>query len=74
MKNRRKKMKVVKSLDEKWEDKQKEKLKHCTCGHATFKVDKKCTQHLNLHDFFEQYKKKRKSTSSKKQNVSLHQG
>jgi hypothetical protein len=59
MKNRRVKTKIIKSLDEKWEDRQRKKLKHCTCGHATFSVDKKCKQHLNLHDFFQKYKKRK---------------
>lgn len=60
MKVRKKPPKIVKSLEEKWEDRQKKKLKHCTCGHANFSCHRKCTQHLNMHDFFEQYKKKKK--------------
>lgn len=56
MRAKRKSPKIVKSLEEKWEDKQKKKLKLCTCGHANFRCDKKCSQHLNMHDFFKRYK------------------
>lgn len=60
MANKRKNPKVVKSLEEKWEDKQKKKLKLCTCGHANFSCERKCSQHLNLHDFFQKYKRTKK--------------
>lgn len=58
--SKRKPPKIVKSLEEKWEDKQKKKLKKCTCGHANFRCDKKCSQHLTLHDFFQRYKQTKK--------------
>jgi hypothetical protein len=70
MKARAKKVKIVKSLEEKWQDKQEKKLKHCTCGHATYRVDKKCKQHLNLHDFFQQYRSKKRKKRSKNANAS----
>jgi hypothetical protein len=60
MTNKRKSPKIVKSLEEKWEEKQKKKLKLCTCGHANFSVARKCSQHLNLHDFFHRFQKTKK--------------
>ena len=59
-KERRKKFKIEKSLDELWEERQKKKLKHCPCGHVNHGGDKKCTQHLSIYDFFDRYQRTHK--------------